>query len=152
MSRRSASYAGLAPAGSHASTVGKANRAVGTQPELLLRRTLWGLGLRYRLANRGLPGKPDLVILSRRVVVFCDGDFWHGRRWSERRTKLEKGHNSRYWLAKIEGNRRRDRLVNAELRRRGWRVIRVWETDVRKDPVGVATSIIRTIRGQTKDA
>ena len=60
-------------------------RAKDTKPELALRRSLWQLGLRYRLHPRGLLGRPDLVFTKARVVVFLDGDFWHGR------TLLEQG-------------------------------------------------------------
>lgn len=95
-----------------------------------------------------LPGRPDLVVASAKVAIFCDGDFWHGRHWSKRRAKLAAGWNADYWVAKIERNRRRDRSVRSALRRRGWRVIRVWESDVRRSPSIVAQQILRVLHAQ----
>jgi G:T-mismatch repair DNA endonuclease (very short patch repair protein) len=65
--------------------------------------------------------------------VFCDGDFWHGRDWLQRRRRLAKGSNAPYWLDKIATNRMRDRRVNRQIRRRGWTVVRIWETDILAD-------------------
>jgi DNA mismatch endonuclease (patch repair protein) len=65
-----------------------------------------------------------------RVVVFCDGDFWHGRDLEERCRKLERGHNAVYWVAKIRRNVARDRQQMEALRRDGWKVIRIWEKDI----------------------
>jgi DNA mismatch endonuclease (patch repair protein) len=93
-----------------------------------------------------LPGKPDVVFKSCRVLVFCDGDFWHGRNWRSLKKSLGAGTNSDYWLAKIESNRKRDRLTNIRLRKAGWRVIRLWETDINRDPVSAATLIKDVLR------
>lgn len=125
----------------HTSQWGRRNRRANTAPELLLRKALWALGARYRLHPSDLPGKPDLVFRSRRVAVFCDGDFWHGRNWEERRRRLERGSNAEYWTAKIQRNRARDAEVDAQLREMGWRVVRVWESDIRRDANAVARSI-----------
>jgi DNA mismatch endonuclease (patch repair protein) len=98
-----------------------------------------------------LPGKPDIIFSATRVAVFCDGDFWHGRDWCKRRGRIAKGANPDYWIAKIESNMKRDRLSARYLRRLGWRVIRVWETDVLRSPTRVASRIIRVVhqrRGQ----
>jgi len=86
-----------------------------------------------------------LVLASDRIAVFCDGDFWHGRRWSARKKRLAAGWNSSYWVAKIERNRQRDRQVTRRLRDMGWTVIRVWEGDVRRDPTQVAAKISAAI-------
>ena len=107
-----------------------ASKKSGTKPELALRRALWRAGLRYRKNVVSLPGKPDIVFKGARVAVFCDGDFWHGRDWPGRRARLAEGHNSDYWIAKIERNMERDRRNNEELARMGWTVVRVWEGDV----------------------
>lgn len=77
-------------------------------------------------------GRPDFVFRFARLVVFVDGDFWHGRRFQERRQRLQRGHNASYWIAKIASNKARDRRVTATLRREGWLVIRLWESDVRR--------------------
>ena len=100
------------------------------------------MGCRYRSNVKRLPGCPDLVLAECRLAVFCDGDFWHGRRWRQRRAKLASGWNAEYWVAKIGRNRQRDRLVNRQLRGLGWNVIRVWESDVRRNPARVAQRIL----------
>lgn len=117
-----------------------------TRAELLIRQELWARGYRYRLHVRGLPGCPDLVFRERRVIVFVDGDFWHGRNWSQRKTRLAAGSNAEYWLAKIGANRARDRKRTSELRRLGWFVVRLWETDVLKDITRAADLVEGALR------
>src|SRR5688572_25040332 len=128
-----------------ASQVGAGNRRQDTTPEILLRKALRALGVRYRSHVKALPGCPDLILVERGAAVFCDGDFWHGRYWSERKSKLEAGWNATYWVPKIERNRQRDRQVARRLREIGWRVIRVWEGDIRRDPERVARRILSAL-------
>ena len=71
-----------------------------------------------------------MVFRSDGVVVFCDGDFWHGKDWAERRNALARGANAEYWIGKIEGNMERDRRNNEVLRSEGWTVLRFWESDI----------------------
>jgi DNA mismatch endonuclease (patch repair protein) len=146
--RKSASsvprYENFRPRSSEASRVGASNRRQDTTPEILLRAALRASGVRFRANVKTLPGCPDLALVHDRIAVFCDGDFWHGRHWLRRRQQLAAGWNAEYWVAKIERNRVRDREVNRELRRMGWRVIRVWESDVRRHPSIVAARILRT--------
>jgi len=97
--------------------------------------------LRYRKNVETLPGKPDIVFARARVVVFCDGDFWHGRNWEEQKPKLCQGTNAEYWLSKIESNIERDRLNDALLNADGWSVLRFWETDIKRDPQAAASLI-----------
>jgi DNA mismatch endonuclease (patch repair protein) len=73
--------------------------------------------------------------------VFCDGDFWHGKDWEERRGRLEKGWNAAYWIGKIEANNGRERRNDEELRKLGWMPIRVWESDIYHNPGHVASAI-----------
>jgi DNA mismatch endonuclease (patch repair protein) len=131
-------FATLKPSSESASRIKQRNRSRDTKAEMLLRKELWRRGLRYRLHAADLPGKPDIVFRRARVVVFCDGDFWHGRRWKVRREKLARGSNAPYWTAKIAANVNRDRRNTKTLRRSGWAVIRLWETDILRD-VGRAT-------------
>jgi DNA mismatch endonuclease, patch repair protein len=121
--------------------MGASNRRQNTTPEIVLRAALRALGCRYRSNVKGLPGCPDLILVNHRVAVFCDGDFWHGRRWPQRKAKLASGWNAEYWVAKIGRNRQRDRIVNRQLSGLGWGVVRVWESDVRRDPGRVARKI-----------
>lgn len=106
-------------------------QAVGTQhtgPELAVRRLLFAEGFRYRLHRRGLPGSPDIVFPSRRAVIFVHGCFWHGHGCSKGRLPKTR---PEYWKAKIDANRRRDSRVQAELRDLGWKVIDVWQCELR---------------------
>lgn len=136
------SFRGLRAASEKAARAKRASRALDTKPELLLRRCLWKLGLRYRLYVRGLPGRPDLVFPRDRVAVFIDGDFWHGRDWAVRESRLSEGSNAGYWTAKIAYNIERDARNNALLEEMGWTVVRVWEGDVSKSPESVAQALL----------
>lgn len=108
------------------------------------------MGLRYRKNVRNLPGKPDIVFPSVKVVVFCDGDFWHGRNWQVLQEKLLHGTNSDYWIAKIQRNMERDLLNNEILKRDGWLVIRVWEKDIKADVRRVAGNIKTSVEKRRK--
>jgi DNA mismatch endonuclease (patch repair protein) len=141
--RATPSFAGLSAASPASSRAKKMNRSSDTAHEQILRALLWRRGLRYRKNFRALPGKPDIVFLSARVAVFCDGDFWHGRNWPRLSKKLRTGTNSSYWIPKINGNRNRDHRNNRLLKRKGWTVVRFWETDIHEDPERAA----RTIEG-----
>lgn len=121
----------------------KKNRSTDTAHECLLRSILFKRSLRFRKNVSSLPG---IVFAAARVVVFCDGDFWHGRNWRQRFRKLRNGTNASYWISKIEANRSRDRRNNQLLGQGGWTVIRVWETDISKNPDRVASQIEKTIQ------
>ena len=86
-----------------------------------------------------LYGKPDFQV-GKRVLVFCDGDFWHGYRYAEKKRPAKK-----YWREKIEGNMRRDRKVSRKLRRDGWSVLRIWEHDIKKKPEMCERKIMRKV-------
>lgn len=148
MVRTSPSYQGLKPASERASTTARAIRGRDTKPEMLLRKALWRMGLRYRVACRELPGAPDVVFPCHRLAVFCDGDFWHGRDWETRRGRLAAGSNPDYWVAKISRNMERDRENTLRLEAAGWAVIRLWESDIVKNPQAAAAIVCGTIRGE----
>ncbi len=139
------SYKGLRSASEAASRAKQSNRKTETVPERLLRSALWRLGLRFRKNVACLPGNPDIVFGGRKVLVFCDGDFWHGRNWKVLHRQLRARHNSDYWMAKIARNRVRDRANTARLQEAGWVVIRVWETDIKRDAAAVACQIKRVL-------
>ena len=129
-------------------------RSKDTKPELLVRKELWRRGYRYRLHYRKLPGRPDIVFVGPKVAVFVDGDFWHGNAWRVRELDSLADlfpTNTDWWVAKIEGNVRRDERVTAELEADGWTVIRVWESDVLKDLDSVI-SLIAEVVDRCKDA
>ena len=96
---------------------------------MVVRRLVHGMGYRYRLHCRDLPGKPDLVFRSRRVVVFVHGCFWH-RHEDCSLARLPKSRMD-FWITKLEGNRERDARKVAELKKSGWRVLVVWECELK---------------------
>lgn len=98
-----------------------------TRPELLVRSYLHRHGLRFRINQSKLPGKPDIVLPKYKSVVFVNGCFWHQHPSSE--CKLARMPKSRvkFWKAKLEGNRERDKKKKAALEQLGWRVFYVWE-------------------------
>lgn len=148
MKRVAPTYKGYRAASRASSRAMRANRSAGTKPEVLLGRLVKGLGLRGRRNAADLPGKPDLVFAHARLVVFCDGDFWHGRNWRVLKQCLSRRANASYWLAKIAYNTRRDLRQRRELRRLGWRVLRFWETDIVKSPQRVARRIHSVVRSR----
>ena len=135
-------YTSRQPASSQASRAARgASRKSDTRCEVKLRKTLWHRGLRYRKNVSELPGKPDIVFRRHRLVVFCDGDFWHGRDWEARKDKLSRGSNGDYWVQKIARNIVRDQAHTAELEDKGWSVLRFWETDIHRDPQAIAEQV-----------
>ena len=105
-------------------------RSRDTSPELAVRRFLHRKGLRFRLHQRGLPGKPDLVFASRRACVFVHGCFWHGCPHCIDGTRRVKS-NVPYWSDKVAGNRARDARHSAKLEDDGWTVFVMWECETR---------------------
>ncbi len=103
-------------------------RGKDTVPELVLRKTLHGLGLRYRLGGAGLPGKPDLVFPRYKSVVFVHGCFWH-RHAGCKVASMPKS-NVEFWSEKFAKNLARDARVAKELAALGWRVFTVWECEL----------------------
>jgi DNA mismatch endonuclease (patch repair protein) len=115
-------------------------RSVNTKPELALRKALWNLGFRYRLNVPILKGKPDIVFNKYKVVVFVDGEFWHGYNWLEKKRKIKA--NRKYWVKKIEGNIKRDLENTNYLLSNGWVVFRFWEHEIKKDLLECVNKII----------
>lgn len=107
-------------------------RGTDTKPELTVRRLVHGLGFRYRLHDRKLPGKPDLVFAKSKKIIFVHGCFWH--RHEDPGCKLARLPKSRleFWLPKLEGNRIRDKKIMADLEKMGWNVMVVWECQIGK--------------------
>lgn len=107
----------------------RAVRSYNTTPEMTVRRFLHAEGLRYRLHDRRIPGVPDLVFASRRVLVFVHGCFWHqhpGCSAAKRpASRLE------YWSRKLDRNMERDRSQQAALTSVGWKVMVIWECETR---------------------
>lgn len=100
-----------------------------TAPELALRRELTRRGMRYRVDYPRAPGRPDVALVGRRVAVFVDGEFWHGKKLSAERLAAMP----EYWRRKIERNVERDTRVNDELGALGWTVIRITDRAIARD-------------------
>jgi len=114
-----------------------------TKPEIRLRKTLWHLGIRYRVDYSELPGKPDIAITKNNIGVFVDGEFWHGYNWEEKKKNIST--NRDYWIPKIEGNMKRDREVNKKLKNMGWTVLRYWEQEVKNDLDACVSEILNQV-------
>ena len=104
-------------------------RSKDTKPEWIVRRYLFSRGYRYRKNMKGLPGTPDIVLCKYGIVIFIHGCFWHGHEGCKY-FRLPKS-NVEFWAEKIERNIERDTRNEAELKALGWRVIRVWECDIK---------------------
>lgn len=103
-------------------------RSKNTVPEIVIRRLVYGLGYRYRLHRKDISGKPDLVFLGRRKVIFIHGCFWHQHPVC-REGRPPKS-NAAYWLPKLERNIERDRAVRTQLTAAGWDVLVIWECEI----------------------
>jgi DNA mismatch endonuclease (patch repair protein) len=102
-------------------------RSTGTKPERMIMTALRKRKIYFSAYVSKIIGKPDIVFRRKKVIVFIDSDFWHGH---PKRCVMPKA-NSSYWKTKIEGNRKRDKFVNAELKRNGWKILRLWEYDIK---------------------
>jgi DNA mismatch endonuclease (patch repair protein) len=118
-----------------------------TGPERLLAAAFMSLGLRCECHARDLPGRPDFVFRRQKVVVFVDGDFWHGWRFPVWRDKL-----SEKWEAKIDANRRRDRRNHRRLRQMDWRVVRIWEHQLSSDSSSCLSRVLRALKTRRRAA
>lgn len=103
-------------------------RSRDTLPELVVRRLVHGMGYRYRLHVKALPGKPDLVFAGRRCVIEVRGCFWHLHEGC-REGRIPESRKE-YWGPKLERNRERDRVNVRKLKKLGWRVLVIWECEV----------------------
>ena len=108
-------------------------RSKNTTPELIVRRFLHTNSFRYSLHNKKLPGKPDLTLAKYRTVVFVNGCFWHGHR--NCKNAKTPATNKKFWIDKIEKNRARDTRCRKELKDKNWKVLTVWECQLKKDKV-----------------
>lgn len=102
-------------------------RQTGTAPELIVRKILCSMGYRYRVKARELPGSPDIVNRSHRWAIFVNGCYWHAHRcnlWKVPKT------NSNFWIEKFQANRARDKRKSLELKRRGFKVLTLWQCEL----------------------
>jgi DNA mismatch endonuclease, patch repair protein len=108
-------------------------RRTDTTPEILVRKLLHGLGLRFSLHRKNLPGTPDIVLPKHRTVVFVHGCFWHRHKDCSKATTPRS--RATFWSDKFESNMRRDRRNSTALKRFGWRVVTVWECETKRPKI-----------------
>jgi len=116
----------------------------GTRPEIYLGKILSGEGIRYRKHYK-VAGRPDFAIVAKKIAIFVDGDFWHGHNWKLRGFKslrAELASYKKFWADKIRNNIRRDIRANKDLRKAGWKVLRFWESDLKRRPDKIITKIL----------
>lgn len=115
-------------------------KSKGMKPELLVRSIVHGIGFRYALHRKDLPGKPDMVFALKKKIIFVHGCFWHGHRSKH----CVDGHlpksNLEYWVPKIAGNRKRDARNRLALKNKGWKVLEIWECET-KDLISLRKKI-----------
>jgi DNA mismatch endonuclease (patch repair protein) len=109
----------------------QAIRSKNTKIEVLLGKAMWAKGLRYKKNDKTVFGKPDFVFKKKKIAVFCDSEFWHGKDWQILQQRLDT--NKEFWIQKIQKNISRDERVNATLNADGWKTLRFWETDIKKN-------------------
>jgi DNA mismatch endonuclease (patch repair protein) len=114
-----------------------------TKPEILIRHALHGQGFRYRINNRNLPGKPDIVLKKYNAIIFVHGCFWHGHNCHLFRMPSTR---SEFWARKIGFNRKRDKDVLQKLKDMGWRICIIWECSIKgKDCLDNFPALINNI-------
>jgi DNA mismatch endonuclease (patch repair protein) len=99
--------------------------------------------------NGDVLGKPDFLFRDQQVAIFCDSHFWHGYQWKKRKRELKR--NRRFWVEKISGNMKRDRMVNRKLRKAGWKVVRFWEHEILHSADACVAKIKEAINSQKSE-
>lgn len=108
-----------------------------TKPEIIVRKALHAAGFRFRLHDKKLPGKPDIVLKKHNAAIFVHGCFWHGHQCEQFRWPKSR---KEFWRSKITGNQQRDAAVTKTLLAAGWRILLVWECALRGNGiVGIAS-------------
>src|SRR5579872_3435129 len=114
-------------------------RSKNTKIDITMKKILLEMNYKYIMYPK-MYGNPDFIIPSKKIVLFCDGDFWHGYKYCSKKKPVKK-----FWQEKIERNMDRDRKVSRKLRRDGWSVLRFWEHDIEKRPEFCKRKLLNTI-------
>lgn len=107
-------------------------RSKDTSIELKVRKYLFSLGYRYRVNYKKLPGKPDIVFTKKKIAIFIHGCYWHGHNCNSRYAHVSKS-NTDYWNTKIQRNQERDKINIEQLEKDGWKVIVLWECEIKEN-------------------
>lgn len=124
----------------------KAIRSKNTKMELLLAKSLWSKGIRYRKNDKSVFGRPDLTIKKYKIAIFVDSEYFHGKDWETEKYRIRT--NQEFWWNKIESNQKRDQIVNCFLVDKGWKVLRFWSRKVSKNLNLCVNQIIAVIEEQ----
>jgi DNA mismatch endonuclease (patch repair protein) len=119
-----------------------------TAPEVFFRKALWKWGIRYRKNVKSLIGTPDIAIKKYKIVIFIDGDFWHGNDWKKKHFLSQEAllsTYSDYWQKKIRRNIERDKKVKKYYKKTGWTILRFWTSETEKNLNKCITKTIVTI-------
>jgi DNA mismatch endonuclease (patch repair protein) len=115
-------------------------RSINTKPEMLVRKFLHANGFRYRLHDKKLPGKPDIVLPKHRTVIFVHGCFWHGH--NDCKYYVIPKTRTEWWLNKINTNIANDVKAQKALKQGGWKIINIWECDLKPAKVGKTLNVL----------
>ncbi len=126
----------------------RAVKSKNTGIEVRLRKALWKQGVRYRLNNPDIFGKPDISIKKYKIAIFCDSEFWHGKDWEKKKFEIKSRRN--FWWGKIEKNINRDQMVNETLKKNGWTVLRFWGEEIKSDLQSCVDKVIKVIQRKNK--
>lgn len=119
-------------------------RGKNTKPELLVRKFLFSKGFRFRVNDRRLPGKPDIVLPKYKTVIFIHGCFWHGHKMGV--CYIIPKTRTKWWVAKIDRNKSNEVRNISALKKAGWKVIRLWECDLKKKPENLLQAVLTKVR------
>ena len=120
-------------------------RSKDTSIELKVRKYLFSLGYRYRVNYKELPGKPDIVFTKKKIAIFIHGCYWHGHNCNSRYTHVSKS-NTDYWNTKIQRNQERDKRNIEQLEKDGWKVIVLWECEIKENFGSIQGNLIRIFK------
>lgn len=124
----------------------QAIKSNGSKDEVLLAKALWKRGLRYRKNNKTVFGKPDLTFKRYKLAIFVDSEYFHGKDWNTEKHRIKT--NRTFWWTKIEGNMKRDEAVNEHLIHNGWKVLRFWSGEIRKNLAYCVTEIEQILKAE----
>ncbi|MFA6383504.1 MAG: very short patch repair endonuclease [Parcubacteria group bacterium] len=117
-------------------------RSENTGIEKVIFREIRKRGIYFQKHYNKATGNPDITLPRKKIAIFIDGDFWHGYNFAKNKKRLPK----KYWLKKIENNIKRDRKNRAKLRREGWKVLRIWEHEIKKNLENAVDKIIKYLK------
>jgi DNA mismatch endonuclease, patch repair protein len=117
-------------------------RSKNTEIEKFVFRELRKSKIYFQKHYKKISGNPDIALPKKKIAIFIDGDFWHGYKYAIQKQRLPK----KYWLGKIEGNIRRDKRNRLKLKKEGWKVLRIWEHEIKKNPERALEKIINFLK------